>query len=105
MKRKKSVSVQNYLKKKGSIGQSTYTEPDGAAVPVPCNVYPLDAAEVVEYGVQELETLKLYCDSWPGNLHSRITYRGEEWDQAAPVKGFDNTVKLKNVVVIIKKRG
>lgn len=97
--------VQNYSKSIGSIGQSKYDEMDGNPIPVPCNVYPLTAAEMESYGLQLIETRSVICDAWPGDIHSRITFDGAEWDQYGPVKTYDKSWGVRSVQVIIKKRG
>lgn len=105
--RKKRVQVQNYRMSIGSIGQNEWTEPSGPPVDLPCNVYMLDSAAAEVLGVQTLETRTIFCDAntWPGNMHCRIFYNDDEWDQVAPHKTFDNTHGVKNDVVHIKKRG
>lgn len=105
MRRQDVVTVQNFTKTVGGIGQAKYTTPNGKPVKVPCNVYPLTAAESEAFGLQLIETQSIVCDAWPGNVHSRITYQGEAWDQVGPVKTFSKTFGVRSVQLVIQKRG
>lgn len=104
MQRRDAVFVQNYQQTKGETGQNLYTVPDGEAVRVPCNVYPVDADTITAYGLQEVETRLIVCDMWPGNIHSTVAFEGVEWDVAAPVQNFDKTPSARSVQVVVKKR-
>lgn len=107
MRKQDVVSVQQYTKSTGGIGQAVYTA-SGEPVTVPCNVYPLTAEEVTTYGLQEIETRSVVCDllpGWPGRPHSRITFEGAEWDQYAMPKTYNKTRAATSVQIIIKKRG
>lgn len=104
MRRQDTVVVQNHSATIGSVGQKVWTTPDGEPKTVPCNVYPL-AADIIElFGLQAFETRAVWCDSWPGDLHSSITFEGATWDQAAPAATHNKSQNLLNVIVPIKKR-
>lgn len=102
MRRQDIALVQNYTKTTGTIGQAVYTTPDGAPKRVECNGYPLDAALIDLFGLQKVETRALWCDAWPGDLHSTIEFEGQKWMQAAPLATHNKSQNLLNVVVPIK---
>ncbi len=104
MRRQNIVTVQNYKAVTGSLGQSEWTDPDGAPKIVQCNVYPLEADIIDLYGLQAFETRAVWCDSWPGDLHSEIVFEGAVWLQAAPPKTHNKSFNLLNVIVPIKRR-
>ena len=99
------VHVQNFTKTIGGIGQNKWDTPDGLPIPVPCNVHPLTAEELVADGLQSIDSRKVVADKWPGNIHSRITFRDEEWDQVGPAKVHDISDHANSIQITIKKRG
>lgn len=103
MMRKHVVIVQPYEKVLGPMGESTY-RPTGAPVPVPCNVHPITADEITAFGLQEVDARKIVADTWPGDIHCRITYDGEEWDQHGPAHHHDISDNANSWQVLIQKR-
>lgn len=97
--------VQLYTKTTGGIGQNKYDTPVGEPIKVACNVYPLTTEEETAAGLQSIDTRKVVCDAWPGDLHCRVTFDGAEWDQHAPAKDFNKSWAARSVQLVIKKRG
>lgn len=99
------VEVQNYSKGTGAVGQSTFNVPDGAPIKVKCNVYPAEQSVIETYGLQQVDTRLVVCDSWPGNIHSTIAFEGAVWEPATPVAAYRKTVSARSVQLHIRKRG
>ena len=98
-----TVSVQKRKSKTGSANQKEY-ENDGAPVIIPGTYHPLSAEEILVWGTSTRETGKFFCRSWPGDIHSRITFRGAQWDQVAPAEISDIGQNTKHVVVVLRRR-
>lgn len=105
MRRLHSITGVLYEAFQGSAGQTEYRPiPFTDPVTVPCNVQPLDAAEVQFYGERARDTRKVFADSWPFDIHSRLTFQGEAWDQVEPEKYHAQGQGTKHHEVIIRKR-
>lgn len=103
MRYRRIASVQRRVERKGKAGQVEYVD-DGLPIPVRGNLYPLTTDEVQFYGDRGTDTRKWFCQVWPGDMHSRITLDGAEWDQVEPAKTFDAGVRSRHVEVILRKR-
>lgn len=105
MRRRHVITGVQYESFKGSAKQTEYRPVFGPQpAPVPCNVHPLDAAEVQFYGERSRDMRKVFADTWPFDTHSRLTFQGAEWDQVEPEKDHDLGVRTKHQEIIIRKR-
>lgn len=97
------VTVQGYTKQAGTAG-SVYA-PHGDPVVVPANVHPLSTTELTNLGLQASDTRRVHARIWPGDMHSRVTFQGAEWDQVAPAQLYDMSPATTHYEVIIRRRG
>jgi hypothetical protein len=98
-----TVSVQLREKVAGSAGQAEWSDA-GDPVTVRGNVHPLEADEIVYWGDHGRDMRKLFCKSWPGDIHSVISWDGAAWDQVAPEQLFKIGQSTKHVEVILRRR-
>lgn len=108
MRRRHTITGVLYEKTAGSAGQAEWVPieiADGDPVPsVRCNVRPLSAEEVQFWGDRGKDTRIVFADTWPFDIHSRLTFEGAEWDQVEPEKNFDFGAATKHHEVVIRKR-
>lgn len=115
MRRVDLAMVQPYRKVENRLGGAEYV-PDGAAVEVPCNAYPLDSALAETLGLTRTVTRQVFADEWPFDEFARVTRlqvlvrrRGlltlnGTWEQTAPAEHFIHTSRP-HYTVILKKSG
>jgi hypothetical protein len=95
--------VQRTKEVRGSAGQRE-RENDGDPIPLRGNMHELDAEEIQFWGDRQRVTKKFfyYGKTWPGDIFSKITFDGSDWDQVAPAKMFGFT--RKHIEVILRER-
>lgn len=103
MRRKHTITVQPREYVKGSAGQRELQDV-GDPIVVRGNRHPLSQEEIRLWGDSAKETVKYFCDTWPGNIYSGITIAGEAWDQVAPAEVHSLGQNTKHVEVILRKR-
>jgi hypothetical protein len=103
MRRRHTLTVQPRKRKDGSAGQREL-ENDGEPVDVKGNRHPLSEEDIRLWGDSAKETVKYFCDTWPGDIYSTITIAGEPWDQVAPARVHGLGQNTRHVEVILRKR-
>lgn len=101
-----SLAVQNYTRRRGAAGDWVWDETDGDPIPVRVNVRPLSSGESHDLGLQmeDIRVVIFYGRQWPGNAHSKIVWRGADWDPVGPAVRYDGT-SLPFWRVTIQRRG
>lgn len=94
------VSVEPAIAGAGKYGEQTVTY--GAAVSVACAVQPLRAEEAVGLGVTVDTAYKILAKSWPGSVHSRVTWLGRTWFQHGETLHHTMSPRTQHDVVIIE---
>jgi hypothetical protein len=97
------LTVQLRTRQEGSAGQSEYI-PSGEPIEVRGNIHPLSQEEIQLWGDSARETIKWFCKTWPGDIHSEVTLRDAKWDQVAPAAVFDLGKTTKHVEVVLRRR-
>lgn len=78
---------------------------EGAPVVVPCNVQPVSVDELEALGgVQARTVYRVVARSWPGGIHSRIRWMGDDFDQVGEAQRFMMSPRTSHFKVFIRAR-
>lgn len=97
------VTVQNYTTARSERGHRL-PEPAGAPVTVACNVQPSHSDEDTDAGLQAILTLRITASTWPGDINSRITYDGHEYDTVGEPMVHAMSRRTAYIEVIARRR-
>lgn len=103
MRRRHKITGRRRESYEGSAGQTEYRDVDEEPKTVACNVRPLSVDEQSYYGDRAVVRRKVFADTWPFDIHSRLTFDGAEWD-VEPEQRFDYGAGTKHVEVVIRRR-
>lgn len=81
--------------------QPVYTAPTS----VKCTVVPVSAPqEIANLGVQAITTYKIFARTWPGGIHSIITWNGRMFDQVGEAEFWDVSPRTSHYEVLMQAR-
>ncbi len=98
-----TLTVQPRKQQTGSANQVEWVD-DGDPVTVAGNAHPLDQAEIVNFGDVGQDLRRWFCRSWPGDMHSVLTFEGDPWEQAEPAARHKIGRGTRHVEVVIRRR-
>ncbi len=95
------VTVQNRRLVRGAHG--TEYRLDGDPVEVPCTVRSSSATETNTDGLQVSTLKRVIARTWPGDVHSLITFRGDEYEPQGDPQEFDGSERTTHWEILIQR--